>query len=65
MSPGDCDGSRPSPIMVIRSLSNKTVYDSPAEFYHQMQQLEVSRSSPIPFHQRHSSTPDSSKIHYQ
>jgi hypothetical protein len=64
-SPGECDGSRPSPIMVIRSLSNKTVFDSPAEFYQQMQQLEVSRSSPISFHRRYSSTPESSKIYYQ
>jgi hypothetical protein len=65
-SPEDCDGGiRPSPIVVIRSFSNKSVYDSPAEFFQQMQQLETSRSSPISFHQRHSSTPESSKVYYE
>jgi hypothetical protein len=64
-SPEDCDGGiRPSPIVVIRSFSNKSVYDSPAEFFQQMQQLETSRSSPISFHQRHSSTPESTNLQF-
>jgi hypothetical protein len=64
-SPGDCDWTRRSPIVVIRSLSNKTVFDSPADFYQQMNQFEATRSSPIPFYRRYSSTPESSIVDYQ
>ncbi|CAF1121290.1 unnamed protein product [Adineta steineri] len=56
-SASDCEDSRPSSVVVIRSLSNKTTFDSPDDFYRQMHQSTMTVSSP-PLHRRHSSTPD-------
>ena len=63
-SPSDCNDMRPSSVVVIRSLSNKTVFESPDDFYRQMNQSEIASSSLASLHRRHSSTPESSKIEY-
>ncbi len=60
MSPTETHDKRSSSVVVIRSLSNKTSFDSADEFYKQMQQSEMTRSSPIPLHRRHSSSIESS-----
>ncbi|UJR35506.1 hypothetical protein I4U23_028260 [Adineta vaga] len=57
-SPGDYDDKRPSSVVVIRSLSNKTSFESPDDFYQQMHQSAMTTSM-SPFHRRHSSTPES------
>ncbi|CAF1283232.1 unnamed protein product [Adineta ricciae] len=57
MSPGEYDDKRPSSVVVIRSLSNKTSFDSPDEFYKQMHQSEM-MTSMSPFRRRRSSTPE-------
>lgn len=64
MSPGECHHTRGSSVVVIRSLSNKTSFDSPDEFYQQMHQSEIARSFPTVFQRRYSSTPESSTIKY-
>jgi hypothetical protein len=61
-TPGDCQDIRSSSVVVIRSLSNKTSFDSPDEFYQQMHQSEMARSSPILFQRHHSSPPESSMV---
>jgi len=67
MSPGDCRDIGSSPVVVIRSLSNKTAFNSADEFYQEMNQSELARSSPNLFQRHHSSPPESSiveHIHY-
>lgn len=63
-SPGDFHHAPGSSVVVIRSLSNKTSFDSPDEFYQQMHQSEIARSSPIHFQPRHCSSNDTSMIKY-
>lgn len=64
MSPDDSHNIRGSSVVVIRSLSNKTSYDSTDEFYKQMHHSEMVESSSISFHRRRNSTPESSIIQY-
>jgi len=48
MSPSDCHNVRGSSVVYIRSLSNKTAFRSPDEFYKQMHQTEMTSSSSPP-----------------
>jgi hypothetical protein len=54
--------TRSSSVVVIRSLSNKTSFDSPDDFYRQMHESVASSDSPNMFHRRHSSTPETSTV---
>lgn len=47
MSPSDCHNVRGTSVVYIRSLSNKTAFRSPDEFYKQLNRNEMTSSSPI------------------
>ncbi|CAF0985113.1 unnamed protein product [Rotaria magnacalcarata] len=66
MSPSDFNGSQSTPVVLIRSLSNKTTYKSTDDFYRQMHQSEIAKASSSKLFQRRlSSTPESKRNEFQ
>ena len=56
-SPG-YSGHTASSVVVIRSLSNKTSFETPDEFYQQMNQSELTQSTPTPSHRHRIASPE-------
>lgn len=61
MSPSDCHSVRGTSVVYIRSLSNKTAFRSPDEFYKQLNRNEMTSSSPIDCPVENNSISESSK----
>jgi hypothetical protein len=58
----EIDHIRPSSVVVIRSLSNKTMFDTPDEFYRQMNQSDVISLSSPSVHSSCANSPESGTI---
>ncbi|CAF4692813.1 unnamed protein product, partial [Rotaria socialis] len=66
MSLSDFNGSQSTPVVLIRSLSNKTAYKSTDDFYRQMHQSEIANASSSKLFQRRlTSTPESKRNEFQ
>jgi hypothetical protein len=65
MSPSDSHNLRSSSVVYIRSLSNKTTFDTPDDFYRQMRQTEVvTPYSPTLLHRRRSASSESGIVQH-
>ncbi|CAF0818483.1 unnamed protein product [Rotaria sordida] len=65
MSPNDVNNCRSSSVVVIRSLSNKTTFESSDDFYRQMYQSELPSAPSKLLQRRMSSSSESNRHQYR